>query len=551
MNDTAKSIEKLWGDMKAQRTPLESQWKLLRDYFAPFKTIELDGIPGENIKRRIRSSVAVSALTRYAARLVGYMIDQTQPFLLPWVDQGRATASRRIDLSDESKDYLDELGWTLYDWQMNPQSNFLSALSRAAFDLGIFGSAVIWTGHRRGFGPVYHTRAMRACWFDVNEDDQTDKLAFEYNLPLWKLYTQYPEMSSHKAFANCDVEKEPQKPIKLLHMVKPRAYGKAGDFANRLPFADIVVAPDHDYVILSESGFEAFPFSVPRINPIDNGAYARGPASLALPAAIEAARLQDYMSYGFGRMAAPPEMAPYRFFKNAPRRDPGSMTYYEPRALGLQNIRDAVFSLPYDGDPGAGMAHLSNLHDQINAPFELEFSKLRDAGNVSAEEVRYRKQLDMVNQVGVMATVDRDLFTPLADRSLDIFAKEGILAPPPEEISGAEVRWDYKGPLRAAHQEPTVQAYERLIGLANMAAGVDPGAVHVIAVEEGLRIVAESLGAPQAMVRARVEVKKRQEADAAVAQEQQEMQAMQMEAGAARDLGQAVASVGGIEGEAA
>jgi hypothetical protein len=164
--------------------------------------------------------------------------------------------------------------------------------------------------------------------------------------------------------------------------------------------------------------------------------------------------------------------------------------------------------------------------------------KLRENGDVTAEEIIERRQLRIRAMTAYVPSVDRDLMGVAGDRTLSIMQEEDLLYPPPEQLSEVDVDWDYAGPLAVAQQMGQVDSFRQLLALAQQAAGLDPSSTAVLALEEGLRAVAEAVAAPAGMLRSRVEVQeiRAREAEEAAAAREAETAA---KAGAAfRDMAQ-------------
>jgi hypothetical protein len=92
------------------------------------------------------------------------------------------------------------------------------------------------------------------------------------------------------------------------------------------------------------------------------------------------------------------------------------------------------------------------------------------------------------------------------------------------------------------------EAFDRMFDRAMKAKELDPTAPYVLNIAEGLRACAEAEGLPIGTLRPREEVEALTAQADEQAEAQQEMQAMQMQAGALRDGAQGVASLTGAMG---
>ncbi len=419
-----------WDELKQIRLQREGEWQQIADYFLPQKNFNVASIKGQSIPRRVMTSVPQRVLQEYQSMVFGYMVDPTRPFARPNVQRGLAVAGRRSNLTAASADYLDDRAWSNFDRMLRSKSGFASSISRTGLEYGAFGHSVVWTGHKRGFGARYMTRPARACWIDVDDDDQVDMLFYEFELTVETIFERWPETARTcegllKMWSEAD-DKGKGKKVKMLHCVWRRPGGENGSIATRKPYAEIFFAHEIKDSLLHEGGYDSFPYAVPRQRINEGNPYGQGPAWTALPAAIALNRMQDMVEYGIGTRVAPPLFVTSRLFKK-PSRDLGYFNYFDPKLLGFNKLSDLVQAMPAGGDPGIGVDWMEKLQVWVEEPFRTFIRELRDAGNVTAEEVRYTKRMNMVGQTGLLTSLGPDLIGVTADRTMEIDIKEGVV----------------------------------------------------------------------------------------------------------------------------
>lgn len=529
--------------LKTLRATRDSEMQLIADYFMPRKSFDCALQPGQLRTRRVTTSVPQRSLADSAAFLVGYLIDHTRPFVKPNVARGLVAAGRDTNLDDASLDYLDNASWSVFDRMMLSQSGFLTSVSRLAIELRGFGTGVMWTGRKRGFGPAYQARPFRRCWMAENDDGVIDTLYYEWTMPAWEVVERYPAAKGVAKIAEmAGDEKACQTPVKLLHAVEPRLAGKYLGVATQKPFASVVLALDFKDAILEESGFDSFPYSVPRLNVEEGSVYGTGDAWKALPDAMVLNALQADVEAGVALRVRPPMFAPARLFGKAVDRRAAALNIYEESALGFQNIKDAIQYMPVGGDVGIGTQYMEMLERRIEQAFGTDWMRLPDSGNRTATEINDRRDTRLRAMAALIPGVDRDLMGVCASRTLEVMVQEGQLPAPPEQLSSVEVDWDYAGPLAIAQQMGQADIFERLLGLAERVAGIDSNEIAVLALGEGLRSTADALGAPNGLTRSREQTKAIQDANAQRAQEEHEAEMAAKGAAAVRDGAQGVQS---------
>jgi hypothetical protein len=543
-----KAIDRTFDELKQLRLPREAEWQQIADVFLPRKDFTLPLRKGELRRRRLSSSVPGIALARGAGLIVAYMIDNTRPFIKANVGRGLVAAGRPTDLDGAATGYLERLEWSVFDRMMLPQSGFLTNLSRTAIEYVGFGSAVLWTGRKRGFGPSYMGRPLRACWIGQDEEGRTDTLFYQFCLPLWKAVMRWPDHGIGKWRDDMSDEQKCRREVTIVHAVFPRQGGIYGAVSENKPFAECFVAFDEKRVV-AEKGYDSFPYAVPRLDVEEGSAYGTGLAWKVLPEALVLNALVTGAENALELRLNPPLLYPARMFGKPLDRRPGAANAYDGAGLGFQTADKAIQKLEVSGDPQVGLTYVQALQQNIEQAFFIDWMRLRDSGNMTAEEVRARTDMRLRSMSAFVPGLDRDLFGPTADRTLAVMIAEGQVPTPPAQLSGVDVDWDFAGPLAIAQLKGQAQSISDLFDVALKARELDPAAPYAVAVEEGMRAVAEALGAPPTVMRSRAEF-------AAYRQkiEDQQDQAAQGEqvqgaATALRDAGQGVASLTNAGGE--
>lgn len=541
-----RALDDQLSELKNARLMREQEWQLIADVFLPRKDFTLPQRPTELRKRRLTSSVPAIALRRGAGLLSAFMISHTQPFIKANVTRGLVASGRSNDLNEASKDYLSDVEWAVFDRMMLPQSGFLTALPRLSMELYAFGSGVLWTGRKRGFGPRYQTRPLRACWFSENEDGEVDTLFFQFTMPIFRAVDRWPDHGVDdwtRAMTDTNAAKR-REHVTIVHAVYPRAGGWLGAEARAKPFAEVYFCADKQK-ILAESGYDSFPFAVPRLDPEEGSAYGTGLAWWVLPEALVLNALQQGVENAVELKNNPPLLAPGRLFGKPLDRRAGALNYYDGSKLGFQSARDAIQRLDIAGDVTLAAGWLERMERNIEAAFFIDWMRLRESGNMTAEEVRARTDMRIRAMSSFVPGVDRDLMGPTADRTLEVMNAEAQLARPPEQLGGLDVDWDYNGPLAIAQLKGQADGVLQAFEAALRAKELDPTAPYVFAVEEGLRAVAEAYALPPEATRSREAVAQMRERDRMAQEVAQNAELMTMAATAMRDGGQGVASVMG------
>jgi len=555
LSKRGRNIRNSWEDSQQQRRAFEPGWQMVSDYFYPSTNFTVTATqPVVRRARRIVTNTPRQNLKQAAALFVAYAIDVTAPFLAPNVNRGMALSGRaiwtkgpdgrKLELDDASRDYLDDLRWQYFDAQMLPQSGFVPATVRCGLEFLAFGNCVQWTGRKRGFGPRYQHMPLRSCWWMRNEADEVDTLFRRWRLPVWRLVQTYPLALDHPKIA--ELAKDDAKArteVEVLHLVQPRDGGVAGAVATNKPFASLTLLPGHDFFEIKEEGYDSFPYQVAGMDAWEGSPYRTGLGFDALPDAMALNHFSGGMERAIDLLNDPVSFAPTRLFGNRLDRRPGAVNTYDPVNLGFQSMKDAVQKMDVAGDPSWAERRCERLTDNIEKVFFGNFTNLRDAANVTAEEIRERRDLRTRALSFLVPAFDRDLFGKGADRGLSALIEEDLVPAPPPALSAVDVDWDYAGPLAKAQMLTQVDGALRLMDAAATAKQFDDTASDIVAVHEVLRTINDSLGNAPGMINSRTVVAEKAAARAEAQAQQQENETMTAEATALRDAGQGMASI--------
>ncbi|ODT88115.1 portal protein [Phenylobacterium sp. SCN 70-31] len=500
-----RTLDRMLGELKQKRLEREGEWQMLADIFLPRKDFSLPQKPTELRRRRLTSSVPGVAARRSGAFLVGNLVSHAQPFIKPNVARGLQASGRASELDSDSREFLTDVEWQVFDAMMLPESRFLTSASRLALELIVFGSGVQWVGRKRGFGPKYMTRPLRACWFSENEDGDVDTLFFQFTLPLWKAVERWPGTSPAKWLKDVQTESKARDHVTVIHAVYPRIGGVAGAEARAKPYAEVFFTCDQK-AVLAEAGYDSFPFAVPRLAVEDGSAYGTGLAWHVAPEAIVLHNLTQMAENAVGLQADPPLLVPKRMFGKAIDRRMGAVNYYDGAGLGFQNAGQAIQRVNIAGNVEVAANWLARLEGNVEGGLLTDWVRLRDSGNVTAEEIIERRRLRLGALAGFIPEIDRDWMGKSADRTLEVMVAEGLVRNPPRQLSEVDTDWDYAGPLAQEQLRGQVDGFQLAARMALETRDLDPSAVYALNVEEGLRSVFEAVALPPKAVRGRAEV---------------------------------------------
>lgn len=496
------AILRNWEDMKGPRLTHEQTWRDIDELFTPRRSALLTRRAGEIRDRHVVDATGMINVDRLAAMAFGFTVSSSMPFVRPDVGSGLIAAGRAADdIDGPGRDYLDGVSWGLHGHFMGAQSGFTVAVPEALTDWASKATAVVWTGRKRGFGARYQSRSIWNCWIAENEEGEIDTLYYAFELPAHRVKAKWPATAELTTIQNAE-KRGPGAMIKLLLAVEPRVGGRAGMMALGKPFAAAVVLVEEKLVI-EESGYDSFPYAVPRFAVRPGEVYGYGPAHLALPDVRMLNAIMEAVIDGTEKAIDPAMMAPLRVFPRAIDRRQGRVNYFQASQLGMQNAGDAVRPLVTAGDIGIGVELIREVRRQVDYAFYVDWMRLRESGNMTATEVNDRRDMRLRGMAQITSRVERDLMGPLADRTFEINDQERFFGDAPESLAGLNLKWGYTGPMALAQLQSQRDAISVVMALRQQLAQTDPAAAQIVDVEEAFRVLADSVGLPPAVLTTR------------------------------------------------
>jgi hypothetical protein len=541
---TVEQLLRQFQSLRAGRIDFDRKWQMVSDYILPRRDFSVTQRPMQLRPHRVTSSVATNANSRMAAFLLAYLIDPTRPFLLPNVKRGLAMAGRPTDLDNAGLDYLSNLEWTVFSHMTLPRAQLMLRLGSMAKEFCAFGCGVVWTGRKRGFGPYFNTRPLTACWWSENEEGVIDTLYFKMMLPLYRVFQRWPAarlIDGWKTDAQTPADEMNLTPIILA--CRPRPKGQMGAVAENKPFGFWALSEEKSQ-ILEISGYDSFPYAVFRYDPMPGAAYAEGPGCQVLPDVMVLNHLQQAIENIASQKAEPAIAVPARMFGKALDRRPSAINAYNPAGLGLQRADQAILKLDFTGDPTEAVAYTKELTDNIELGYFVDWLRMREAGDMTAEEVNERRDMRLRGMSSIVANCEQPM-SVMGDRAMEAMVAEGIVGPAPPSIARADVDWEYAGPLAVAQLRGNVQATLQLINARALVAKDDPAAADAVDLEESLRVVAEGLATPARIIKSRQDVQAAREALQRQQQQAQDAETAQKLGAAAQGAGSGLAAVAG------
>ena len=555
MSDRARETIQLWDRLHSHRGTTLAHWQECADLINPDRADYITHrYPGTKRMNKVFDATAIMANDQLAAGLHGLL---TSPTLL-WFSL--RAEDDRVNADDASMAWLDAATQAMYALFNGPAHNFASQSGELYLDLGCIGTAVMAVMESPRNGILFSTRPMRECCIAENEEDRVDVLCRKWRWTARQAVTRWGNAAGEKVVKAAATK--PDEHFHFLHLVQPRRVRDPQRHeAKHKPFESIYVSLD-DQSLISEGGFDEFPYMVPRFAKSTGEVYGRSPGMKALPD-IKMLNEQVRLVMMAAQIAIEPPM-------NVPDDGYTMPLDFTPRGRNFfrAGTRDKAEPIQMGTDISIGNEMIMRMQTQVNRHFFTEWLSMPSdptdpaaAGKgVTATYTLQQRDEKMRLLSPMLARLTSEFLGPLIDRVFAIMWRQSVgqrfgagsmLPPPPRGLSGAKLRAEYVSPIAIAQKSSQLDSISRVVQTALLLAQVDPDTPKVLDAEQILRITAKDLATPVAILKSPQQVadEKQQAAQAASAAQNQE--ALANVAGAANDTSMAVrniAQAGGVAG---
>jgi len=524
-----KSYNKRLEALKSERSSFIPLYRELSDYHLAHRGRFLTSDRNKGHKRNTKQ---YNNTSRLAARTLasGMMAGITSP-ARPWfkLSAGEAEMNEYAPI----KEWLHDVQVLMY--RVFSESNLYNALHTVYAELGVFGTASM--GVYLDFENVIwcHPYTVGSYMLAADGRNTIDTFYREYEITVGQCVKQFgiDNCSSHvkQLWARGNTEAW----IKIVHVIEPNDdRDSQSPLATDMPFRSIYYEYEcgsrGEEKFLRWSGFKEFPILAPRWDTTGEDVYATDCPGMTALGDTKALQLGERRLYqALDKVVSPPLQGPVTLKNkiNAGGLQPNDVVWTDGQSAGLTSIYD------FRPDLNAMMAMNQTSEGRIKRAFyEDLFLMLAndDRRQITAREVAEKHEEKLLMLGPVLERLHNELLDPLIDRTFNILQENGVLPPPPEELSGRDLSVEYVSVLAQAQQMVGIGAIERTATFAGQLAAIWPEARHKLDATQAVDDYAIALGINPKTIRSDDEVKKIVAAEQQAAQMQQMGNSMQQAA---------------------
>ena len=506
--DNMKAIVSRFEYLEGQRANWDSHYQELADYMLPRKAdIVRKRARGEKRMELIFDGTALQSVDLLASSLHGMLTSGATPWF-------------HLTLKDDELGRDEEVQAWLEDTSSRmmraiTMSNFETEVHEMYVDLVVFGTGCMFVEMDKK-SMRFSTRHISEFYVAEDQFGIVDTVFRKYVLPARQAVQRFG-IENVSTFIQKRFEKKPDEEVTVLHCVMPRKERDPTKQDNKnMPFASMYICMETK-MVMQESGFQEFPYVVPRFLKATGEVMGRSPAMVALPDVKMLNLMSKTIIQAAQKLIDPPLLVPDDGFLLPVRTQPGGLNFFR------SGTRDTITPLNTGANIPIGLNMEEQRRSAIRSAFYVDQLLTGGSPNMTATEVVQRQEERMRVIGPVLGRLMNEMLRPMIDRVFALMLRADMLAPPPEILQGLDVDVEYVSPLARAQKSSslnsTMKALEILLPLAQAL----PVADHINA--DGLvNHIMDSLGVPKKVVKPQSEVDASREEQAAQQQAMMERQ---------------------------
>lgn len=524
-SELSKLYRSRYAALENKRAEFVPLWTDIRDFLAP-RTARFKG---EKTNSGVRQDLKIlDTSPRLAVRTLaaGMQSGVTSP-MRPWFRLG--TPDPGLQEFAPVKLWLYSVQQLMLD--VFSKSNLYDRLKSNYAVLGTYGTS--------GFGLDEDERdIIRAYDYPMGSfmlaTDATGRVNTMYrdiNMTAWQMVQKFgartPDIA-RRAYDRGDYDEE----FCICQIVEPNRNVKPGSaLSQHKPIASVFFDPSRqgEEAILGYSGYNEMSIMGPRWDVLGEDVYGFGCGELALGDS-KGVQLMEKRSYQIlDRYANPNWVADASMRNQRSDNAPGGTTYVSGLITGKPGYQPGYqISNPVFDKLDAKIQRTEQRIDE--AFFKnlfLMVTEIADQPNITATQINTMREEKLLMLGPVLERLNKELLSPIIDRTFAIMSRRGMIPPPPDEIQGMALKVEYISVLAQAQKAMGIGNIERFTNyLTTVAAGTgDLSIWDKVNQDELVEQYAEGVAVPPTLI---VSNEDAQQKRAARAQQQQAAQMAEM-----------------------
>ena len=492
-------IFKRFDSLKTGRGTWESHWEEIAERVLP-RSAEFTGERTQGDKRthKLYDATAALALERFSAAVESLLT----PRGATW--HTLRSTNPELNRDDEVRLWFDNVQQTMFAHRYSPKANFAGQTHEGYMSLGAFGTGITFVDEAPTRGAIYRAIHLADAFIAENEHGQIDTVFRRFEVSARQAMRMFEDGDLSDDLRKTANDK-PDEKVKLLHVVMPRTDRDPTrrDRKNTPWFSGYYEIKTKN--LIEEGGFETMPYIVSRYVTGPRETYGRSPCMTILPDIKMINEMSKTVIRAAQKVVDPPLLVADEGVMFPINTNPGAATFARMDGRNQPPIQPLQTGARVD----IGFEMMEQRRKVINDAFLVTlFQILVETPSMTATEVLQRAQEKGALLAPTIGRQQTEMLGPLIEREFDILDSQGLIPPLPPALieAGGEYEIEYVSPLSRAMKAEEGVGILRTLEMVQPIAAVDPGVMDNFNTDEITRILADTNGAPQRILRSQDEI---------------------------------------------
>ncbi len=474
--------------LKSDRGTWETHWQEITDYIVPRKnTVLSKKYPGEKRTWQLLDNVGVQANELLAGSLHGLLTNPNAE----WFEL--TTGDYALDNNDNVREWLQTQTTKIHNVLNN--SNFQTEVHEVYIDLGSIGTSCLLVEKSKKSVVRFSSKFITDYYIGESPFGTVDEVHREWKWTAHELINEFGMDKMPKKVLEA-FEKKSDAKFTVVHAVYPR-YRCEPEYNGTSKFISQNYIPECDHII--DSGrFEEMPYIVTRWGKATGETYGRSPGMTALPELKVLNKMNETILIGAQKQVDPPIQMPDDGFVRPIITRPGGINYFR---AGSNDYIKPIFN---DTRMDFGYQAMEDRRKRVRDAYYVDQLQLQQAQGaaMTATEVMQRTEQQMRLLGPMLGRQQAEFLRPLVDRVFNIMWREGLIDPPPSELSKVKGRLDvrYSSLIAKSQRVAEGQNIQRALQAVSPFIQLDPSVADNFNGDQAVRALASIYGMPQQML---------------------------------------------------
>lgn len=475
-DEKANRIIKMADEEKGKATNMLNLYQEFADLGYPVENqITTKRTYGEDKSLVVRDPTAIFALDRATSGFIGAWIPRERYFF------GIKIKNRQVAEIDTVKRWAAEATQIAHEEIF--ESNYMTQLHntiKSAIGFGTGNSYCEWNSKTLSL----NFKDWHVSYYTFKQDARgiVDTMILQYEMTARQMADKW-DNPGKDVLKDCEKLETESKVYSVIHVVRPRIRHnyKLMDKMN-MPFESVFVNVKEKKII-SEGGFERFPFAVARWEQASCEKWGRGRGLAMLSFIKELQQMRkDYMECANRHNHSPYEVVSNNVEGEVNLKPDGRTNVLERNSINP--INPAI-----NGNFPVTVEALNDQRQIIKDGFYndifSQFANLKGDRRVQLE-LQLRNEETMAQLISPVARMESEFFTPQISHAILLLIENGRIPQPPPELSNQSFGIEYMGRLAMAMKDMQARGFERAMGVVGNMAAIFPNVTDEINVDRAM-----------------------------------------------------------------